>query len=95
MDVFVRALSYTDPPHTFALQTVQEAIKPQRQTKLLLEENQLLENILRTLLRELVVCNIQFIYQCHLAYSVVTICSVTGNYHSFYNTRKIHVVPYF
>ncbi|XP_074268963.1 THO complex subunit 1 [Silene latifolia] len=59
MDVFVRALSYADPPETFALQTVQEAIKPQRQTKLLLEENQLLENILRTLLRELVSSAVQ------------------------------------
>ncbi|KAL9239215.1 hypothetical protein vseg_013555 [Gypsophila vaccaria] len=56
MDIFKRALSNNDPPEVFALQTVQEAIKPQKQTKLLLEENQLLENILRTLLRELVSC---------------------------------------
>lgn len=44
------------PPECFALQTVQEAINPQRPTKLVLDENQLLENILRTVLQELVAC---------------------------------------
>lgn len=47
------------PPESFALQTVQEAINPQRPTKLVLDENQLLENILRTLLQELVACAVQ------------------------------------
>ncbi|GMH30510.1 hypothetical protein Nepgr_032353 [Nepenthes gracilis] len=56
MDIVRRALSHPGPPESFALQTVQEAIKPQRQTKLVLDENQLLENILRSLLQELVSC---------------------------------------
>lgn len=47
------------PPESFALQTVQEAINPQRPTKLVLDENQLLENILRTLLQELVACAVE------------------------------------
>lgn len=59
MEIFRKALSNTEPPEKFALQTVQEAIKPQRQTKLVLDENQLLENILRTLLQELVSCAVQ------------------------------------
>ncbi|GAB2293096.1 suppressor of the transcriptional defect of hpr1 by overexpression [Dionaea muscipula] len=59
MEIFRRALSNTGPLESFALQTVQEAIKPQRQTKLVLDENQLLENILRTLLQELVSCAVQ------------------------------------
>ncbi|GAB4832144.1 suppressor of the transcriptional defect of hpr1 by overexpression [Ancistrocladus abbreviatus] len=59
MEIFRRALSNRGPPEDFALQTVQEAIKPQRQTKLVLDENQLLENILRTLLQELVSCAVQ------------------------------------
>lgn len=58
-EMFRRMLSHQGPPENFALQTVQEAIKPQRQTKLVLEENQLLENILRTLLQELVSCAVQ------------------------------------
>ncbi|RLN19046.1 THO complex subunit 1 [Panicum miliaceum] len=51
--VFRSALSRTEPPETFALPTVQEAIKPQKETVLVLEENQSLENALRTLLQEL------------------------------------------
>uniref|UniRef100_A0A5B6YPV1 Putative THO complex subunit 1-like isoform X1 n=1 Tax=Davidia involucrata TaxID=16924 RepID=A0A5B6YPV1_DAVIN len=54
MDLFRRAILQPGPPEDFALQTVQEAIKPQKQTKLVQDENQLLENILRTLLQELV-----------------------------------------
>lgn len=38
---------------------MQEAINPQRPTKLVLDENQLLENILRTLLQELVACAVE------------------------------------
>ncbi|KAK7857001.1 tho complex subunit 1 [Quercus suber] len=55
MEVFKRAILQPGPPQAFALQTVQEVIKPQKQTKLAQDENQLLENILRTLLQELVV----------------------------------------
>ncbi|KAL5217538.1 hypothetical protein ABZP36_018222 [Zizania latifolia] len=51
--VFRDALSRTESPEAFALQAVQEAIKPQKQTVLVLEENQSLENALRTLLQEL------------------------------------------
>lgn len=47
------------PPENFALKTVQEVIKPQKQTKLVQDENQLLENILRTLLQELVSAAVQ------------------------------------
>lgn len=54
MEIFRSALLRSGPPDSFALETVQEAIKPQKQTKLLQDENQLLENILRTLLQELV-----------------------------------------
>ncbi|TKV98680.1 hypothetical protein SEVIR_9G575400v4 [Setaria viridis] len=57
--VFRSALSRTEPPETFALQTVQEAIKPQKETVLVLEENQSLENALRTLLQELVSSAVQ------------------------------------
>lgn len=53
------ALLKPGPPETFALQTVQEAIKPQKQTKLVQDENQLLENILRTLLQDLVSSAVQ------------------------------------
>ncbi|CAH9118362.1 unnamed protein product [Cuscuta europaea] len=59
MDLFRKALLHTGPPEEFALQTVQEAIKPQRQTKLVQDENQLLENILRSLLQELVSSAVQ------------------------------------
>ncbi|KAK9266296.1 hypothetical protein L1049_001818 [Liquidambar formosana] len=58
-DIFRRALLHPGPPENFALQTVQEAIKPQKQTKLVQDENQLLENILRTLLQELVSTAVQ------------------------------------
>ncbi|PON58467.1 THO complex, subunit THOC [Parasponia andersonii] len=55
MDVFKAAILQTPgPPETFALKTVQQVIKPQKQTKLAQDENQLLENIIRTLLQELV-----------------------------------------
>ncbi|CAM8882694.1 unnamed protein product [Rhodiola kirilowii] len=59
MEIFKRALLQSGPPASFALQTVQEAIKPQKQTKLILDENQLLENILRKLLQELVSSAVQ------------------------------------
>ncbi|XP_078448484.1 nuclear matrix protein-like protein [Wolffia australiana] len=52
--VFKNALLKTEPPENFALQAVQEAINPQRQTVLVQDENQSLENSLRTLLQELV-----------------------------------------
>uniref|UniRef100_A0A0E0CTX8 Uncharacterized protein n=2 Tax=Oryza TaxID=4527 RepID=A0A0E0CTX8_9ORYZ len=51
--VFRDALSRTESPEAFALQAVQDAIKPQKQTVLVLEENQSLENALRKLLQEL------------------------------------------
>ncbi|CAI0421550.1 unnamed protein product [Linum tenue] len=54
MEDFKKAILQPGPPENFALQTVQEFIKPQRQTKLVQDENQLLENMLRTLLQELV-----------------------------------------
>ncbi|KAI5668719.1 hypothetical protein M9H77_18572 [Catharanthus roseus] len=54
MDLFREAIGHPGPPEDFALQIVQEAIKPQKQTKLVQDENQLLENILRALLQELV-----------------------------------------
>ncbi|XAR54473.1 hypothetical protein NMG60_11029616 [Bertholletia excelsa] len=59
MDLFRRAILEPGPPENFALRTVQEAIKPQKQTKLVQDENQLLENILRTLLQELVSAAVQ------------------------------------
>lgn len=54
IEIFKTAIVKSDPPASFALQTVQEAIKPQRQTVLVQDENQSLENALRTLLQELV-----------------------------------------
>nr|CAB3502267.1 unnamed protein product [Digitaria exilis] len=57
--VFRSALSRNEPPEAFALQTVQEAIKPQKETVLVLEENQSLENALRKLLQELVLSAVQ------------------------------------
>ncbi|KAL6847600.1 hypothetical protein ACP4OV_022626 [Aristida adscensionis] len=57
--VFRDALSKNESPEAFALQTVQEAIKPQKETVLVLEENQSLENALRTLLQELVSSAVQ------------------------------------
>ncbi|ESR45646.1 hypothetical protein CICLE_v10000631mg [Citrus x clementina] len=59
MEVFRRAILHAGPPENFALQTVQEVIKPQKQTKLAQDENQLLENMLRTLLQELVSSAVQ------------------------------------
>ncbi|KAJ4973113.1 hypothetical protein NE237_006287 [Protea cynaroides] len=54
LEIFRSAIVQPGPPASFALQTVQDAIKPQRQTVLVQDENQLLENALRTLLQELV-----------------------------------------
>ncbi|XWS57045.1 hypothetical protein CRYUN_Cryun09bG0137800 [Craigia yunnanensis] len=54
MEAFRRAILQPGQPETFALKTVQEVIKPQKQTRLALDENQLLENMLRTLLQDLV-----------------------------------------
>uniref|UniRef100_A0A6N2JWQ2 Uncharacterized protein n=1 Tax=Salix viminalis TaxID=40686 RepID=A0A6N2JWQ2_SALVM len=54
MAEFRRAILQSGPIESFALQTVQEFIEPQKQTKLVQDENQLLENMLRTLLQELV-----------------------------------------
>lgn len=54
MEEFRKAILQTAPPENFALQTVQDVIKPQKLTKLAQDENQLLENILRRLLQELV-----------------------------------------
>uniref|UniRef100_A0A0V0HFP8 Putative ovule protein n=1 Tax=Solanum chacoense TaxID=4108 RepID=A0A0V0HFP8_SOLCH len=59
MDLFRQAILRQGPPEEFALLTVQEAIKPQKQTKLVQDENQLLENILRSLLQELVAAAVQ------------------------------------
>ncbi|RWR92871.1 THO complex subunit 1 [Cinnamomum micranthum f. kanehirae] len=59
LEVFRNALSQKGPPSSFALQAVQEAIKPQKQTVLILDENQSLENALRTLLQELVSSAVQ------------------------------------
>ncbi|KAL6976434.1 suppressor of the transcriptional defect of hpr1 by overexpression [Sarracenia purpurea var. burkii] len=59
MDAFRRAILEPAPPENFALKMVQEVIKPQKQTKLVQDENQLLENILRTLLQELVSAAVQ------------------------------------
>ncbi|KAM5551513.1 THO complex subunit 1 [Rosa sericea] len=59
MEVFRTAILQPGPPESFALQTVQQVIKPQKGTKLVQDENQLLENILRTLLQELVSSAVQ------------------------------------
>lgn len=59
IEVFRNALSQDGPPSNFALQAVQDAIKPQKQTVLVLDENQSLENALRTLVQELVSSAIQ------------------------------------
>ncbi|KAK8970863.1 hypothetical protein KSP40_PGU008019 [Platanthera guangdongensis] len=53
-EVFKNAILRPGSPEKFALQVVQEAIKPQKQTVLVLDENQSLENALRTLLQDLV-----------------------------------------
>ncbi|KAG5049167.1 hypothetical protein JHK85_010270 [Glycine max] len=60
MEVFKRAIIQPGPPESFALRTVQEVIKPQKQTKLAQDENQFLENILRMLLQEFVSAAVQF-----------------------------------
>lgn len=57
--MFRKAILQPGPTIDFALQIVQEAIKPQKQTKLVQDENQLLENILRMLLQELVSSAVQ------------------------------------
>ncbi|XP_078161055.1 nuclear matrix protein-like protein [Carex rostrata] len=57
--VFTDVLMKDEPPENFALRAVQEAIKPQKQTVLVLDENQSLENALRTLLQELVSSAVQ------------------------------------
>ncbi|KAF8052065.1 hypothetical protein N665_1615s0009 [Sinapis alba] len=54
MDVFRDAILQRGPIESFALKTVQDFIQPQRQTKLAQDENQMLENMLRTLLQQLV-----------------------------------------
>ncbi|KAL1207916.1 THO complex subunit 1 [Cardamine amara subsp. amara] len=54
MDAFRDAILQRAPIESFALKTVQEFIQPQKQTKLAQDENQMLENMLRTLLQELV-----------------------------------------
>lgn len=56
MEAFKRAIPQLGPPLTFDLQAVQQPIKPQKQTKLAQDENQLLENIIRALLQLLMVC---------------------------------------
>ncbi|KAH9323394.1 hypothetical protein KI387_018033, partial [Taxus chinensis] len=53
-EVFRDALSKPGHPSMFAVQAMQDAVKPQKQTVLVQDENQLLENGLRTLLQELV-----------------------------------------
>ncbi|XP_057807924.1 THO complex subunit 1-like isoform X2 [Salvia miltiorrhiza] len=59
MDLFRKAILNPGLPEDFALQTVQQVIKPQKQVKLVQDENMLLENILRTLLQELVSAAVQ------------------------------------
>ncbi|XP_031399822.1 THO complex subunit 1 isoform X1 [Punica granatum] len=59
MEAFKRAILQPGPPENFALRIVQEVIKPQKRTKLVQDENQLLENILRTLLQDLVSSAVQ------------------------------------
>ncbi|XWS74586.1 hypothetical protein CRYUN_Cryun01aG0011300 [Craigia yunnanensis] len=59
MEAFRRAILQPGLPETFALKIVQEVIKPQKQTKLAQDENQLLENMLRSLLQELVSSAVQ------------------------------------
>lgn len=54
MEIFRHAISRPALPAAVAVPTMQEAVKPQKQTVLVQDENQLLENGLRTLLQELV-----------------------------------------
>ncbi|CAF1881871.1 unnamed protein product [Brassica napus] len=53
-DAFRDSILQRGPIESFALKTVQDFIQPQRQTKLAQDENQMLENMLRTLLQHLV-----------------------------------------
>ncbi|KAL0823243.1 hypothetical protein Bca101_046920 [Brassica carinata] len=53
-DAFRDSILQRGPIERFALKTVQDFIQPQRQTKLAQDENQMLENMLRTLLQHLV-----------------------------------------
>ncbi|KAJ4777437.1 THO complex subunit 1 [Rhynchospora pubera] len=57
--VFTNVLTKDEPPENFALRTMQEAMKPQKQTVLVQDENQLLENALRSLLQGLVSSAVQ------------------------------------
>ncbi|KAL0541398.1 hypothetical protein IC582_021440 [Cucumis melo] len=59
LEEFRKAILQVGPPENFALQTVQDVIRPQKHTKLAQDENQLLENILRRLLQELVSSAVQ------------------------------------
>ncbi|XP_020248097.1 THO complex subunit 1 isoform X2 [Asparagus officinalis] len=59
LEVFRRVILQPALPENCALQAVQEAIKPQKQTVLVQDENQSLENALRTLLQELVSSAVQ------------------------------------
>lgn len=59
LEAFRNVLLQSTPPENCALQAVQEAIKPQRQTVLVQDENQSLENALRTLLQDLVSAAVQ------------------------------------
>ncbi|EPS68583.1 hypothetical protein M569_06184, partial [Genlisea aurea] len=58
-EIFREAIMNPGPPQDFALRTVEQVIKPQNIDKLLQDENQLLENILRALLQELVSAAVQ------------------------------------
>lgn len=59
IEVFRNVILQPASPENCALQAVQEAIKPQKQTVLVQDENQSLENALRTLLQELVSSAVQ------------------------------------
>ncbi|MCO5580338.1 hypothetical protein L7F22_034204 [Adiantum nelumboides] len=54
VEVFRDAISCSALSEAIALSTMQEAVRPQKQTILVQDENQLLENGLRTLMQELV-----------------------------------------
>jgi THO complex subunit 1 len=71
MDAFRDAILQRAPIETFALKTVQHFIQPQKQTKLAQDENQMLENMLRTLLQELVVSSFSTIIFSWYAYILV------------------------
>lgn len=131
---FRRAILQPGPPESFALQTVQEFIKPQvtswifihmhvdmkitgsytpflfllilhiivkfysvywvvkwqRQTKLAQDENQLLENMLRTLLQELVVC-LYFFILIQIAICIIAVDFVYPHFmYDCPSTDKLH-----